>query len=251
MIGKHNAIKRVASKVVEFALLLSISAVAQTQPAARGAQDGLWQGHPAPKVAVLYGFANVSDVAMLSEGPVKETCRRAINPSAGRSASATDPLTADEEFELADVVREELTNGLVKKIGVTFSNPPRMPAVGSLVFTGCFVDMEPGSASKRIVGMGLGATHLSAHVRVFYAGASSPVPVAEFDVAVKASQKVPALGAVGLAFKAARQRKETLQNEAKRLANEILARLENDHVFRSALACTVRLNDPFRATADC
>ena len=230
--GKRNAIKRAASKLVEFALILSMTAVAQeTQPATASAQDGHWQGRPAPKLAVLYGFVNVSDLAMLSEGPVKETCRRAIDPAASRSASETEPLTADEEFEVADVVTVELKKGLVKKIGVTFASPPRMPAVGSLVFTGCFVDMDAGSASKRIVGMGLGASQLSAHVRVFYFGASGPVPVDEFDVAVKGSQKVPALGPVGLAFNAARGRKEVLQADARRLAYEILTRLEKDYVF--------------------
>ena len=114
---------------------------------------------------------------------------------------------------------------------MTYANPPQMPVVGSLVFTGCFVDMEAGSASKRLVGMGISASRLSAQVRVFYAGASGPMPVAEFDVVVKGSQKIPAVGAVGLAFNAGRARNDRLEDDATRLAKEILTTLKQDNLF--------------------
>jgi hypothetical protein len=229
--GKSISIKR-ASQLAEFALLVSMTTLAQqTQPTTDSAKDVYRQNHPAPNVAVLYRFANVSDVAMLSEGPVKETCRRATNLSAMASPSRSEALTAEEEFKVADRVTEVLAEGLDKKIPVAYENPPRMPAVGSLVFTGCFVDMEAGSASKRVIGMGHGASRLSAHVRVFYAGASGPMPVAEFDVVVTGSQRVPALGAVGLAFRAGRERSARLEGDATGLAEEILTRLKQDNPF--------------------
>jgi Domain of unknown function (DUF4410) len=229
--GKSSAMKR-ASQLAEFALLVSVTALGQQiQPATDSAKDVRRQSHPAPSVAVLYRFANVSDVAMLSEGPVKETCRRARNLSAMASASGSEGLTAEEEFKAADRVIEVLAKGLDKKIPVAYENPPRMPAVGSLVFTGCFVDMEAGSASKRVVGMGLGASRLSAHVRVFYADASGPMPAAEFDVVVTGTQKIPALGAVGLAFNAGRASNDRLEGDATRLAEEILTRLKQDNLF--------------------
>jgi hypothetical protein len=63
---------------------------------------------------------------------------------------------------------------------------------------------------------------------VFYVGASGPVPVDEFDLAVKGSNKLPPLGAVGLAFNAVSEKRETLQADAKRLADSILKKLKKD-----------------------
>jgi hypothetical protein len=112
---------------------------------------------------------------------------------------------------------------------VIVASPADIPAAGSLVFTGCFLAADPGNAGKRLIGLGLGASHLSAHVRVFYIGASGAVPVDEFDLAVKGSKKLPPLGAVGLAVNAVSEKRETLQADAKRLADDILKRLKKDH----------------------
>ena len=123
MEATNTAIKRVAIKLVACALILSMTAVAkESKPATTSSQPEARQDHPAPKVAVLYGFASVADVLMLSEGPVKETCRRYKFPSSSMSAAKstnTTPLTAEEEFKLSDEVTQELANGLSKKMPVT------------------------------------------------------------------------------------------------------------------------------------
>jgi hypothetical protein len=147
------------------------------------------------------------------------------------SPTKVKPLTVEQQAELADNVTEELASGLEKRIPVIYAQPPRMPAAGSLVITGCFVDMDPGSTSKRLVGAGLGSSHLSAHARVFYVGASGPVPVDEFDVAVNGSNKVPASGAAGLAFNAFRAKRSALPADATQLADQILKKLQTDEVF--------------------
>jgi hypothetical protein len=114
---------------------------------------------------------------------------------------------------------------------VIFALPPAVPAEGSLVFTGCFTGADAGNAAKRLVGVGLGASNLSAHVRVFYVGASGSVPVDEFDLAVKGSNKLPPLGPAGLTFNTLSEKRETLQADAKRLADSILKKLKKDDLL--------------------
>jgi hypothetical protein len=194
------------------------------------AEDAHWQGNPAPSSAVLYGFANLSDLATLAEGPVKETCSNYAVPSANTSETKTKPLTEDETVKLAAGVTKELSKGLGKKMSVSVAQPTDKPTTGSLVFTGCFVGADPGSAGKRLVGVGLGASHLLAHVRVFYVGASGPVTVEEFDLAVKGSNKLPPLGAGGLALNAVSDKGKGLQGDAKRLADEILKQLKKEQL---------------------
>ena len=230
---KGNVIRRAAINLVAFSLVISIAVVAQESSSLRGSdpQKEWLQGDPAAKRVVLYGFANVTDVAMLSDGPVKETCSQALDPSASMSPTRVKPLTVEQQAKLADNVTEELANGLEKRIPVIYAQPPRMPAAGSLVITGCFVDMDPGSSSKRLIGAGLGSSHLSAHVRVFYVGASGPVPVDEFDVAVNGSNKLSTSGAAGLAFNAFRAKRNALPADATLLADQILKKLQTDEVF--------------------
>jgi hypothetical protein len=195
------------------------------------AEQEHWAGSPAASSAVLYDFASVSELPTLADGPVKETCSQYAAPTDGTSAAKTKPLTEDEAVKFADSVNIELAKKLAKKMSVSFAQPTDKPAVGSLVFTGCFIGGEPGNAAKRLAGVGLGASHLSAHVRVFYVGGSGPVPVEEFDLAVKGSNKLPPLGAGGLAFNAVSDKGKGLQGDCKRLAGAILKRLKKDQLL--------------------
>jgi hypothetical protein len=145
----------------------------------------------------------------------------------GSSATkTTKPPTEDQEAKIADDVTKQLEKRLAKKMAMIVAAPDT-PSAGSLVITGCFMGADAGNAAKRPVGLGLGASHLSAHIRVFYVGASGPVPVDEF-LAVKGSKKLPPLGGVGLAYNAVSEKNETLQADAKRLANGILKKLKKD-----------------------
>jgi hypothetical protein len=193
----------------------------------------------APRNAVLYEFGNVGDLSTLAEGPVRDTCSHAAPPESSSTTKATKPPTEDEEAKLAENVTKQLEKRLAKTMPV-LAAPPDTPAAGSLVITGCFMGADSGNAVKRLVGFGRGASHLSAHVRVFYIGASGPVPVDEFDLAVKGSKKLPPLGAAGLAFNAVSEKNETLQADAKRLADGILKKLKKDQ--SNAPSATVNLS---------
>jgi hypothetical protein len=204
------------------AILVSGRAIAQEGPSASHGAVVY-----APHNAVLYEFAKVSDFPTMAEGPVKETCSQTAPPESSSATKPSKPPTEDEEVKLAEGVTKELEKRLAKTMPV-IDAPPDTPATGSLVFTGCFVGADSGNAAKRLVGLGMGASHLSAHVRVFYVGAAGPVPVDEFDLAVKGSKKLPPIGAAGLAFNAVSEKRETLQADAKRLADGILKKLKKD-----------------------
>ena len=226
MEGKVNALKRGATTLLGLTLMLTMTAVAQSESAA--GNQAKWHGTPAADRAVLYGFASVSEISTLTEGPVKETCSNYSVPSASTSATKTKPLTDDEVAKFAEGVNQELEKKLAKTMSVSVAQPADTPAAGSLVFTGCFVGADAGSAAKRMLGMGAGASHLLAHVRVFYVGTSGPVPVEEFDVSVKGSNKLPPLGAGGLAFNAISDKGKGLQGDSKRMADAILKQLNKD-----------------------
>jgi hypothetical protein len=210
---------------VVLAILVSGSAIAQEGQSVL--RDAVLY---APHNAVLYGFANVSDLSTLAEGPVKETCSQAAPAESSSGPKSTKPPTEDQEAKLADNVTKQLEKRLAKMMPVIVA-PPDTPSGGSLVITGCSMGADAGNAAKRLVGLGLGASHLSAHIRTYTSvlhRTSGPVPVDEFDLAVKGSKKLPPLGAAGLAFNAVSEKNETLQADAKRLADGILKKLKKD-----------------------
>ena len=225
---KANSLKGGATTLLGLTLMLSMTAVAQSTSAT--GEQAKWQGTPAADRAVLYEFASVSDTSKLSEGPVKETCSSYVASSASDPANKTKPLTEEEAVKFAEGVNQELEKKLAKTMSVSVAQPADTPAAGSLVFTGCFVGADSGSAGKRLVGMGLGASRLLAHVRVFYVGTSGPVPVEEFDVTAKGSNKLPPLGAGGLAYNAISDKGKGLQGDSKRMADAIFKTLTKNHL---------------------
>jgi hypothetical protein len=89
-----------------------------------------------------------------------------------------------------------------------------------------------GNAVERLAGLGLGASHVWAHVRLFSVSASGPVPIDEFDLSAKGSSLLPPMGPMSLGLNAVKEKRETLQADAKRLADDILKRLRNDRKKR-------------------
>lgn len=213
-------------KSINFAVLFGALTIVGTlnSPAAGETKTA----NPPPKTAVLYGFANVTDISTLPEGLAKETCSHHAASAVAGSGAESKASTQDETTQLANTVTEELTKRLSKKMSVTVAHPGDIPPVGSLVISGCFLSADRGHAAERLAGMGLGASHLSAHVRLFYAGVSTPVPFDEFNLSVKGSKRLPPIGPVGLGINAVSEKRETLQADAKRLADNILKRLKKD-----------------------
>ncbi len=134
-------------------------------------------------------------------------------------------LADSNSQKLIDTISAELQKKLAKKMDAHIGQPGDELAPGTLVLAGCLTTIDPGNAAKRMAGMNLGASNLAAHVVVQLKTADALVAVKEFDAAAKGSTTLPPLGMVGVATHAAAERRETLNADAKRLADEILKTL--------------------------
>lgn len=192
-------------------------------PFASRAERQTGKSMPGPATAVLYPFADLGSLSTLPDGAVKETCSHA---SPAGNTTATAPYSG--EAELSEIVLQELQKHLSQKMSVRIAQPNEQVAPASIIFTGCFTRIDPGNARARLAGMGLGASHITAHIRIYSVTTNGTAPLEEYEVSVKGSKALPPLGPAGLALNAVSERRETLQADAKRLAREILKRMKQN-----------------------
>jgi hypothetical protein len=167
-----------------------------------------------PKQALILPFA-VANNAAATPGASGDACPK----TPGNNLADTDSQ------KLIDTISAELQKKLAKKMEARVSQPGDEPVNGTLVLAGCLTTIDPGNAAERMAGMNLGASQLAAHVVVQLKTEDALVAVREFDATAKGSKALPPLGMVGVATHAAAERKETLNADAKRLADEILKTL--------------------------
>jgi Domain of unknown function (DUF4410) len=167
-----------------------------------------------PKQALILPFA-VANNAAATPGASGDACPK----TPGNNLADTDSQ------KLIDTISAELQKKLAKKMEARVSQPGDEPVNGTLVLAGCLTTIDPGNAAERMAGMNLGASQLAAHVVVQLKTEDALVAVREFDATAKGSKALPPLGMVGVATHAAAERRETLNADAKRLADEILKTL--------------------------
>ncbi len=171
---------------------------------------------PKPKQALILPFALANDAAA-TPGASGDACPKTSNPN--------NNLADSNPQKLIDTISTELQKKLAKKMDARIGQPADELATGTLLLAGCLTTIDPGNAVKRMAGMNLGASHLAAHVVVQLKTDDGLVAVKEFDATAEGSRKLPPLGVVGVATHAAAERKETLDADAKRLADTILKTL--------------------------
>jgi hypothetical protein len=167
-----------------------------------------------PKQALILPFA-VANNAAATPGASGDACPK----TPGNNLADTNSQ------KLIDTISAELQKKLAKKMDARIGQPADQLAAGTVLLAGCLTTIDPGNAAKRMAGMNLGASHLAAHVVVQLKTEDALVAVKEFDATAKGSKTMPPLGVVGVATHAAAERKETLNADAKRLADEILKTL--------------------------
>jgi hypothetical protein len=174
-----------------------------------------------PSQAAIYTFAAATSPASVPVTPSDIACPNSADRQLYVTANPIDP-------GLAETINAELTRRLTKKMPVTIArgNDPITP--GTLVFTGCLVTANGGNAAERLVGFDLGSSQLSAHVRVMLQTNTRLTPLQEFDVSVKAGNILPPLGAAGLFAHVVKERKQTLNADAKKLADQILKKFKEN-----------------------
>ena len=122
----------------------------------------------------------------------------------------------------------QLTTALSREVNdggpTVYHNLQDAPA-GSLIIAGCIVRADPGDSAKRLIGVGLGASVLAVHVRVYRGGGAHLERIGEFDSQVEGENKLPPIGPVGLAVHGIRGLKLTLAGDADKLAKLIAKRV--------------------------
>jgi len=171
---------------------------------------------PKPSQALILPFA-VANNAAATPGASGNACPKTSDPN--------NHLADSNSQKLIDTISAELQKKLAKKMDARIGQPADELATGTLVLAGCLTTIDPGNAVKRMAGMNLGASHLAAHVVVQLKTEDALVAVKEFDATAKGSRALPPLSVVGVATHAAAERKETLNADARRLADEILKTL--------------------------
>ena len=84
--------------------------------------------------------------------------------------------------------------------------------------------------------MNVGASYLGVHVVALSRTKDGWDPVDTFDMQVKGGDLLPPLGPAGLAVHAARDRRQTLSADARKLADQILKELSQDTKAREQVA---------------
>jgi len=144
------------------------------------------------------------------------------------ASPGSPPATSEDAKNLADAVGSGLPAIVVDALSqqLTLRGSRRVyrdletaPA-DALVIAGCIVRADPGDPAKRLVGMNLGASKLSTHVRIYRSG-EQPVLMDEFDMEVEGANKAPPLGPIGLLVHGVKERHQTLPADAEKVAGLI------------------------------
>jgi Domain of unknown function (DUF4410) len=174
-----------------------------------------------PSQAAIYTFATATSPASVPMTLSDMACPNGADRQPYTTANPIDP-------RLAETINSELTRRLSKKMPVTIARGNETITPGTLVFTGCLVTANAGNPAERLVGFDLGSSQLSAHVRVMLQTSTRLAPLQEFDVSVKAGNMLPPLGPAGLLAHGVKERKQTLNADAKKLADQILKKFKEN-----------------------
>jgi hypothetical protein len=185
------------------------------------------------RTAVVFRFAVQSESAQDAPALSLQACAQdtgAAQQSTPKTAgpdSAASSNAATVDPKVLDVLSNELQKGLSQKgMSVIVGPDPNTIPVGSLIITGCISNAKKGSAAGRMVGMGLGASQLGAHVLVLSKAETGFSPVSSRDLQVKGRTLLPPAGPAGVAVHAVREPLLTIPADAKKLAHQILEKID-------------------------
>jgi Domain of unknown function (DUF4410) len=188
------------------------------------------QSNSQPRTAVVLRFAvqsqPLTDEAALSAQACPKTPNNAPPSEVGSAGTSQKPITVNPA--ILDKITNEMQSKLSKKMTVLVNPDPHSIPEGALVISGCITRANAGNSVERLVGMGLGASHLNVHIVALSRAKDGWNPVDTFDLQVKGGSLLPPLGPVGLAVHAARDTQQTLSADSKKLADRVLKKLAKD-----------------------
>jgi hypothetical protein len=181
---------------------------------------------PQQRTAVVLRFAvesqPVTDAAALSA----QACPQSSSDASASAAAQPKNLIVDPK--ILDEISDEMQKRLAKKMTVMVNPDPKDIPMGAFVLSGCITRANGGNSAERLVGLNLGASHLGVHVVVLSRTKDGWDPKDTFDVQVKSGDILPPLGPIGLAAHAARDTRQTLSEDAKKVADKVLKQLAKD-----------------------
>ena len=133
------------------------------------------------------------------------------------------------EPKILDAISNELQRALSKKKMAVMVDPdPDAIPVGSYVVCGRILKARKGSAAGRMFGLGLGASHLVAHVVLLSKTESGFTPIDSFDLKLKGRNLFPPGASTAVVQAAVMERRQNLQGLARKLADKVVKRLDGD-----------------------
>jgi hypothetical protein len=183
-------------------------------------------GSGTPSQAIIFPFTAVTSPASVPPTVPDASCPDTTARPASGAQNPVDP-------RWTETIDAELTKKLSKKMQVTIAPVDTTITPGTLVFAGCLTTINAGNAAERMVGLGLGSSQLSAHVRVLLQTKAGLIPQQDFEVSVKAGNKLPPIGPAGLLVHGAKETRQTLTADAKKLADQIAKKFAENNKNRS------------------
>ena len=207
-------------------------------PSQNGAQAGSDETVQ-PKTAVVLRFAVESQPAAQElPGPSALSLQACPQVNAANASTTTakpsKSLTVDPE--VLNAISAEMQKRLEKRSFVLVDPNPSAIPVGSTVISGCITGAKSGNAGARLIGMNLGASRLSVHVIALSKTRDGWTSVDTFDIHVKGGDLLPPLGPAVLVLHAVRDPHQKLSNDATKLADQIVKKLDGDMKQQTSLA---------------
>ncbi|WP_446743076.1 DUF4410 domain-containing protein [Silvibacterium acidisoli] len=215
--------QRFPALVLQSVLFVSGSTGMLAQSAGSSSTGSQQPADPLPprKTAVILRFAVQSQPASDSSALSVLAC-----PAPVATGEPQKPITVDPK--ILDAISAEMQKKLSEKMTVMVNPEPTAIPEGAMVITGCITRSDAGNGAERLIGMGLGTSHLNVHVVALTRTRNGWSPYDTFDIQVKGGSLLPPLGPVGLAVHAARDTQQTLSADARKLADKILKQLKKD-----------------------
>ncbi|MEG9435786.1 DUF4410 domain-containing protein [Edaphobacter sp. HDX4] len=209
-----------------FALKCALLAIAAA-PLISNAQSNSSSLESQPRTAVVLRFAVESQSITGRSELSAQACPQTGDETASPTATApSKSVTVDPK--ILDAISAEMQKRLSRKMSVMVDPDSASIPVGALVISGCITKANPGNAAKRLIGMNVGASRLGVHVVAVSKKKDGWRPVDTFDLEVKGGDLLPPLGPAGLAVHAARDTRQSLSSDSKKLADHILKKLSTD-----------------------
>ncbi len=179
--------------------------------------DAMAAGVPAPSPAAVtvLPFAVLGQTSDTSSALARQACAAVASSP---QATPPDPATVKD---LTDQVAQAVAKAIHAKAQVPADVAPQAGPAGTITLAGCLTVADAGNGAARLVGFGLGASKLHAHVQLYRNTGGQLEKLGEFDAAAEGANTLPAIGPIGLVLHGAKSGGQTLAADVDKLGTAI------------------------------